>query len=822
VIRTQSTAAGLDSSAGGARRASPAPGRHPVRWTLAALGPLALLVFATALGAQSGRLEGTVWGPNGRPIAGAIVTLLGTPVTSLTSESGRFAMNVAPGVYTLRARRIGHVSGEVASVLVRPSATSRVAVGLGPRPAHWEVLDDSLLLGAAPSRPVLLYVDSLGLVPTPGDSAHRRMVVDSAMARGLRLGSDIGGVMIFWISAAASWDTLAARDSAFKLAHALRRDLPTLVKQAGPVMRYRSGGAPSVATDEAVVRFDSSLSQRTIDSLNARVGARPAYRNPFAQNEFLVQALDHDGIALSNAYWLLVGPPAIRSAYPNFRFRTVPTAGSSGDPLSRDQWHFRRINVRPAWSLATGAPVVAVIEQDGFESGHPDLKNQLWQNPSEQGADEDGNRLVGDQNGWNFTDCSSPETTLPHPGPPTDPPACGTRRLTSPNVTPKHGTPVAGLVAAERNGVGVVGVCPGCRLMLIVVDGNDANSQQLGFQYAKDNNADAVNVSWRLGIRADELPPAYLAVVTSLAHERAVIASAGNEDRDFCTGDEAGFQAIPDVIVVGASNQRDKRIRSGRGECVTVLAPAGKGTDLTGATTTDANGASGFNSEEEPRCMVAEFRESAVPNREYTRCFGGTSAAAPIVSGVVGLMLAVDPGLTGPDIEQILEETADKIDAAAADYDATGRSVTHGYGRVNACAAVRRVAGDPDWRDCANRRPWFCRWWVLLLAALIVAGLVFFILSRGTGTGYQQGAPPGRPLWVRLALSVLAGAVVFLLLWLFCELLILAFCLLAGVVVAVAVFLAWRTGPLIWRFVVSLLAGVATFGLLWVLLRGLA
>jgi hypothetical protein len=73
----------------------------------------------------------------------------------------------------------------------------------------------------------------------------------------------------------------------------------------------------------------------------------------------------------------------------------------------------------------------------------------------------------------------------------------------------------------------------------------------------------------------------------------------------------------------------------------------------------------------------------------YTNCFGGTSAAAPIVSGIIGLLLSEYPSLTRQQITDIIQDTADKIDAVAANYNNLGFSSTHGYGRVNAFAALQ-------------------------------------------------------------------------------------------------------------------------------------
>ena len=56
---------------------------------------------------QQAAIQGTVLGPDGIPIDGALVTLLdglGDPLTSTTSQAGRFRLaNIAPGTYSLRA-----------------------------------------------------------------------------------------------------------------------------------------------------------------------------------------------------------------------------------------------------------------------------------------------------------------------------------------------------------------------------------------------------------------------------------------------------------------------------------------------------------------------------------------------------------------------------------------------------------------------------------------------------------------------------------------------------------------------------------------------
>ncbi|HUR53852.1 MAG TPA: proprotein convertase P-domain-containing protein, partial [Gemmataceae bacterium] len=111
------------------------------------------------------------------------------------------------------------------------------------------------------------------------------------------------------------------------------------------------------------------------------------------------------------------------------------------------------------------------------------------------------------------------------------------------------------------------------------------------------------------------------------------------------------------------------------------------GDDLPGITTTDLVGTAGDN-------------KNASPGGDYNSDFGGTSAAAPEVSGVVALMLQVNPGLTWRDVKHILADTAVKNDPTDPGWvrNGAGHWVNHkyGFGQVDAAAAVRAAAG---WRN---------------------------------------------------------------------------------------------------------------------------
>jgi subtilisin-like proprotein convertase family protein len=81
----------------------------------------------------------------------------------------------------------------------------------------------------------------------------------------------------------------------------------------------------------------------------------------------------------------------------------------------------------------------------------------------------------------------------------------------------------------------------------------------------------------------------------------------------------------------------------------------------------------------------------------YTASFGGTSAAAPIASGVVALMLDANPCLTWRDVQHIFVETSRRNDATDVGWvmNGAGRYVheRYGYGALDAGAATAAAAG---------------------------------------------------------------------------------------------------------------------------------
>lgn len=117
-----------------------------------------------------------------------------------------------------------------------------------------------------------------------------------------------------------------------------------------------------------------------------------------------------------------------------------------------------------------------------------------------------------------------------------------------------------------------------------------------------------------------------------------------------------------------------------------------------GVAAIDADGKQSYYSEPGASLLVSAYSSNETVGitttspTGHTANFGGTSAAAPIVSGVVALMLEVNPELTWREIQHILVETAKKNDPTDDDWttNGAGHDINHkyGFGAIDAAAAV--------------------------------------------------------------------------------------------------------------------------------------
>lgn len=201
---------------------------------------------------------------------------------------------------------------------------------------------------------------------------------------------------------------------------------------------------------------------------------------------------------------------------------------------------------------------------------------------------------------------------------------------------PDHGTLVASLLAGRGTGEGngVIGVAPKADLLSAsVAFGQDtgavkSNDDQIAeaVRWAVDNGADVINMSLTRNTR--DWPESWDDAFTyAFENDVVVVAAAGN--RGSGTSEVGAPATIPGVLTV-AGVDRDKNASfdaSSQGITIAVAAPS---EDLVGA----------------------------LPDGSYVQ-WDGTSAAAPIVSGLVALIRSEYPDLDAANVIERLIRTAD-------------------------------------------------------------------------------------------------------------------------------------------------------------------
>jgi Ca2+-binding RTX toxin-like protein len=295
------------------------------------------------------------------------------------------------------------------------------------------------------------------------------------------------------------------------------------------------------------------------------------------------------------------------------------------DELFQFQWALDALNVYDVWDDYTGTGIKVAIHDSGIDNTHADLA------PNYNAA------------------------------------------LSQNYGSGGHGTMMAGLVAAARNGTGMVGVAYGSTLI-----GNDQPS--LFEWYDSFTNVDIVSNSWttrldfRQRLQADaQSGRGGLGTITLFA--------AGNEAAQGIDVNHYLNQSSRHAITVGAIDA-DGTVAtySNRGTSLLVVAPG------TAILSTDDQGADGYSNAD------------GISGADYA-IGSGTSASTPLVAGVVALMLDANPLLGWRDVQEILAYSAWNTDPTHAGWTTNGASNwnggglhvsrDYGFGLVDARAAVR-------------------------------------------------------------------------------------------------------------------------------------
>ncbi len=244
--------------------------------------------------------------------------------------------------------------------------------------------------------------------------------------------------------------------------------------------------------------------------------------------------------------------------------------------------------------------------------------------------------------------------------------ATGSSVVSHDTIDGHHGTAVTGIIAANDNGIGIKGIASKSKIFFLKYKEGMSDSQTIAlFKKAAAWGADIINCSWG----TYDVSPAVKEVIVDLAkHGRGgkgtiIVFATGNDNKDM-GNDES---AIPEVISVGSTDRENLRAwYSNYGMHLDVVAPGGY---EVGITTLDDMGRQGAGILD--RNYLLALDENA---------FIGTSASAPIVTGVIALMLEKDPTMTRIEIEKAIQTKSDKIGHIGY---IDGFNPYYGYGKLN-------------------------------------------------------------------------------------------------------------------------------------------
>ncbi len=362
------------------------------------------------------------------------------------------------------------------------------------------------------------------------------------------------------------------------------------------------------------------------------------------------------GVSLVDGQTLWSADADVASAEPlvprSLRPRFVPD-----DPLFANQWHLRNTgqtggtsgwdaNLVPAWDTALGNGVVIGVVDDGLEFAHPDLVARYLAAAS-----------------FDFND-NDPDPT--------------------PTANQPHGTSVAGVAAASgNNALGVSGAAPAAQLAglrLLAAPVTDAQ-EAAALTYA--NQAVAIyNNSWGPdddGLRLEGPGTLTRAALSNAVqggragHGNVYVWAAGN---GLLANDNVNYDGYANsrfVIAVAAIDDDGRQAYYSEPGAPLLLSGYSSASGL-GVTTTDLVGAGGYTA------------------GDYTSTFGGTSSSAPLVAGVIALMLELNPNLSYRDVQHLLVNTARQNDPTDPGWslNGAGRHINHkyGFGSVDGAAAV--------------------------------------------------------------------------------------------------------------------------------------
>ena len=436
------------------------------------------------------------------------------------------------------------------------------------------------------------------------------------------------------------------------------------VRASAPVQPAQSDRAdgPRFVPNEILIQFEDGATEGQKADARARVGAT---QKEHIRTEPFVSAgergrgdleLAHipPGLAVADAARGLASHPAVRFAEPNWIYTHQAAAtdtyftngslwGLYGDASSPANQYGSQ--AAEAWARGnTGSKSVYVgVIDEGIQYDHPDLNGQIWVNPFDpvDGVDNDGNGYTDDVRGWDFV---NNDNTIYDGG------TSGSGSMDD------HGTHVSGTIGGRANNGNIVGVAWDVTIIsgkfLARNGGTTANSIK-AVDYFTDLktrhglNIVATNNSWGGGGFSQALMDA---IARANSANILFIAAAGNDGRNNDSiASYPGNYNVANVISVAAIDS------------------AGRLASFSnyGATQVDI-GAPG----------VGIWSSTAY---NMLSSFGGTSMAAPHVTGGAVLYASSHPGSTAAQIKSAILSSAVPTASLAGKCTTGGRLDVSGF-----------------------------------------------------------------------------------------------------------------------------------------------
>lgn len=347
---------------------------------------------------------------------------------------------------------------------------------------------------------------------------------------------------------------------------------------------------------EYLVKYKNNQGLMALQSMAAQKGVGFQIRDQHEPGQYVVVDISEDRQVTTMSE--LSTQAGVEYMVPNFELRSFSDVAITAQSL-KDQWAMTKVQAERAWQRAGNKGsrnvLVAVIDT-GTDSAHKNLSPNMVPGYDFADNDEDADDITSSRN-------------------------------------PGHGTHCSGVIGATGLiAGGISGLSPDVRIMPIRFlnekGSGDLNNGIKAIDFAIEKGVQVISASWGAQVSEETAKPLMEAVKRASDAGVIFVVAAGNSNK---SNDKVGFYPAnapaENVINVAASNKRDSKpsfSNFGRG-LVHVSAPG-------------------------------DGIMSTLPKDKYGN-LSGTSMATPLVAGLVALLKAQDPKLTGVQIKALIQST---------------------------------------------------------------------------------------------------------------------------------------------------------------------